>query len=173
MRLSISQIVSISILVLAVSSVAKADSALLLYDLNGPVTASFYLPVNPVINPFDADIGYGFTVIPIDLEINGSPSDDYLAFYNESQDGGFAAFSNSVTDDFSTEGMQLYSGSEDTPTMLTTSMPISLTDFDTGLDDYTLTVVPIATPEPASLFLVVTALIALLAAVMTKRGRLL
>jgi hypothetical protein len=52
-------------------------------------------------------------------------------------------------------------------------MPISLTDFDTGLDDYTLTVVPIATPEPASLFLVVTALIALLAAVMTKRGRLL
>jgi hypothetical protein len=64
--------------------------------------------------------------------------------------------------------VQLYSGSEATPTMLDEMMlgfsgPIPLLDFMTGAADYSLTVTPVSTPEPASLPLLVSGIVALLA----------
>jgi hypothetical protein len=146
---------ALAIFFLACVGTARADGAtLLFYTLTGPVTATFELPTNPTIADGDFDPGAGFYVTPTDLKINGVSSSDFLIFYDPALLGAFA----DSTDDFSLVGPQLFTGSDQTPTMLPVSGTIPLTDFFTGAS-YSLTVEPV--PEPASLLLFTSGLLAL------------
>jgi hypothetical protein len=141
----------------------KADS-MVLFTLTGPqnLDATFELSTNPVIDPSNADPGFGFLVTPIDLTINGVASNDFLAFYNTTNDagGGFAAFSDDWNFDFSLFGEALYGGNELNPTFAPSDDAVSLTD-ENGVGGYTLTMTPVATPEPSSLLLLMTGLLPL------------
>src|SRR5271170_3662956 len=83
----------------------EADTAQLLYfDLTGPadMSATFELWSKPV--PTASDPACGFTVTPIDLQIDGKASSDFIAFYNNACGGALAAFSDSDDFDFSLYG---------------------------------------------------------------------
>ena len=94
---------------------ASADT-LLSYQYSGPVSASFELPVMPTVIVSGA--GFGFEVTPINLMINGAPSNDFLTFYNAAVGGGFGACFGGECLDILVAGPQLYSGPEASPTML-------------------------------------------------------
>lgn len=119
----------------------RADS--LSYVVTGTgITVDFTLPINPTIDPNNVDTGFGFTVVPTSLTINGVASSDFLAFYALADGGGFGAFSDGSDFDILTSGLQLYSGSESSPTMLGPSLltlPVVLTDWNNALTLYTLT----------------------------------
>ena len=114
----------------------------------GPVTASFKLPAGQLL-PESSDPGVVFTITPVDLMIDGAPSTDFLAFYNSTFLGGFAAFFSGSSFDFNLIGPQLFTGSEDSPTISTGSFP--LLDFDGG--KFNLVVGTVATPEPSTIVL--------------------
>src|SRR6266404_4498076 len=101
------------------AAMASADTAVITYELSGPVTATFELPVSltpsELISP---DPGFGFYIVPISLVINGVPSGDLLGFFNSAQMGGFDACSPSalLCTDLNFTGPQFYSGSELSPT---------------------------------------------------------
>lgn len=105
-----------------------------------PLTSSFSIPVNPM--PDVVDVGVAFQIThPTNLVINGSPSADFLVFYNAGSggQGGIAAFEASITSDYSLGGSQIYSGSESDPTMLagtfalTPFEPATLTPTGSGI----------------------------------------
>jgi hypothetical protein len=149
---------------------AKADGQELSYSLTGPdgLTATFILPVNPVVAPGNYTLGGDFQVTPIDLIVNNvADLDGNVAFYSYDSTLGGGGFSVDDGDlinlmnapDFTSA---LYSGSEASPTMLAFTGKIPLLDFMTGDGGYTLTVTPISTtPEPGSLLLMGAGLAAL------------
>jgi hypothetical protein len=130
-------------------SVASADT-LLSYQVVGPTSASFELPVNPNVTIFDS--GVAFQTTPINLVINGAPSADFLVFYSASAGGAFGAFSCGSCADLSLSGSQLYTGSESAPTMLQVS-DAPLVDFVSGASAGTISGSPMSTPEPSVLAL--------------------
>ena len=133
----------LSSLIFLTASVASADT-ILSYSLNGPVSATFELPINPtVLSFFDGD---AFEVLPLNLIINGVASSDHLAFFNAASGGGLEAFSCDGCADINLAGPQLYSGTEAHPTMLSLNA-VAVTDFDTGEPAGTLSAV--STPEPS------------------------
>jgi hypothetical protein len=131
---------------------ASADT-ILSYQYSGPVSASFELPVMPTVIVSGA--GFGFEVTPIDLMINGAPSNDFLTFYNSAVGGGFGACSGGQCLDILVAGPQLYSGPESAPTMLPPGGG-SFTDRRTGDPAGTF-----ATPEPSTIGLMTFGLIVL------------
>jgi hypothetical protein len=134
----------LSSLIFLTASVASADT-ILSYTLNGPVSATFELPINPtVLNFFPDD---SFEVSPLNLIINGVASSDHLAFFNTASDGGLEAFCDDCVD-INLAGPQLYFGPEATPTMLSLNA-VAVTDFDTGEPAGTLSASPVSTPEPS------------------------
>jgi hypothetical protein len=150
--------------------VASADT--MSFSLSGPVTASFDLPSQLSGNEITGELGFGFAIPSgiiagfgtngVNLMINGSPSGDFLAFYNASGafGGGFAAFPNAFVADFLLIGgqPQLYSGPETSPTF----SPGTFTLSD-GTSTYTLTITDIstvATPEPSVIILLAIGLVA-------------
>ncbi|MGA8038277.1 MAG: PEP-CTERM sorting domain-containing protein [Candidatus Acidiferrales bacterium] len=148
---------------------AKADgggSGDVLYTITGPssnpITVTFELPVNPTIGgPDNYDMGFGFQVEPIDLTVNGvAEPNDCLFFYNVNWDGGFED-NDGLFSLMNPAGVltALYSGSESDPTMLILPGPITLNDFESESGDYTLTVSTV--PEPTSLMLLATGILAL------------
>jgi len=149
---------------------AKADSQELSYSLTGPdgLTATFILPVNPVIAPGNFTLGGAFQVTPIDLVVNSiaDPGDviTFDSFDPMLGGGGFTVGEGDLinlmnTPDFT---QALYSGPESSPTMSDISGNIPLEDFMSLTTGYTLTITPVSTmPEPGSLLLVGTGLIAL------------
>ena len=162
------------------AGVAHADSVPgeLTFTLTGPVTATFQLPSH--FSPPDSQIGFGFDIPSmvvasfgtggVNLIINGSPSADFLAFYNASGSfgGGFAAFPNATTADFLLVGggQQLYSGPENSPTFSNGTFTFS--------DGYVLTISggsSVSTPEPSVTILLGIGLLALgLTVLGYKRG---
>jgi hypothetical protein len=161
----------IAVFALVSVGAAKADSNTeLYYSLAGPggVTASFYLPVNPVIAPENVDGTFAFQVSPIDVMLNGNPDPDggYVTFYDISFGGGLTLDQGEVFDliNPSDSNIALFTtGTEAAPQMLAPTGIIPLNDFMSGDGGYTLTVtqVQVNTPEPASLLLVGAGLIAL------------
>lgn len=152
MRFRISAAVMFALFLLLSAGTVRADgTGLLAYTLTGPVDVTFEIPASLTIPATNYGIGLGFFVNPLDFMIGGAPapSGDFIEFVNSSGDGGFLDFDGF----FSTEGPQLYTGPENTPTMILFSGPVPLVDYFTGLDDYTLTVKAVSTPEPSSLFL--------------------
>ena len=134
-----------------------ADTSQLLYfNLIGPANlqVTFELSSKPVIAPGNSDPGCGFTVTPINLTIDGAASSDFLSFYNQGCGGAFAAFSDDNTSDFSLYGATLFGGSVYHPTFAPTApLGDSMTDGTNDGAMYTLTISPVATPEPSSLLL--------------------
>jgi hypothetical protein len=133
----------LSVLLLLTVGIASADT-LITYQFTGGT--SFELPVNPV--PTDFILGFAFQVTPINLMINGAPSGDFLVFYNADPGtgggGGFGAFSCGSCQDISVVGPQLYSGPENSPTML------GLGDTGVTLTDPAGTTTTISTPGTPS-----------------------
>jgi hypothetical protein len=150
----------------------KADPVIYSYMLTGPSTdVTFDLAELPTAT--NVTVGGGFFVTPTNLIIDGSPSTDTLIFYNMSDDG---AFQDNPPDPmaplaFSLAGAQLYSGSENNPQMLLGMY--TLYDFIGYVSDpqvlipYSLDVSQVTTPEPGTLLLFGTGLIALV--LMRKR----
>jgi hypothetical protein len=140
---------------------AKADT-LLYFDLTGPTNATFELYAHPVISPGNFDPGYGFVVTPIDLKINGVASNDFLTFYNGSPDagGGLGIFFDDFEFVVSLTGAQIYSGREWAPAFAPTLVSMTMTDFDGGDGQYSLSISKVAkTAEPSSLALLSMALL--------------
>jgi hypothetical protein len=108
----------LSIMLFLSVAMASADT-LITYQITGSVTASFTVPVNPTQLKF-VDLGFGFSIMPINLVINGVPSNDLLDFFSAAQKGGFDACSPGATKctDLNFTGPQFYSGSELSPTFL-------------------------------------------------------
>jgi len=141
---------------------AKADT-MLFFTITGPKTFIFELPTQPTINPYNGDSDVGFLINPINLMIDGNPSNDFMAFYlGGGENGGALAIFNSTVDDvIALTGIQLFSGSVCNP-VFAAQGPVVLPDFDTG-DSYTLTISknPPSVPEPSTMLLLAAGLLPL------------
>jgi hypothetical protein len=139
---------------------AKADSgATLDYTLSGgPITASWSMSQDPT--PFFVEDGTVFAVNSTDLIVGGMPVEDIICFFNLGDSGGM----NTVTYIPDLYGVQLYSGTEDSPTMLTGMFYLT----DAAGDSYTLNVTN--APEPMTWLLLASGLAAL---ALMKRKKLL
>lgn len=153
----------IALFVCVAVGTAKADSQELSYSLTGPdgLTATFILPVNPVVAAGNYTLGADFQVTPIDLIVNNlADPGGVVTFYSYDPTlggGGFSVDEGDLIDLMNAPEFTqaLYSGSEATPTMSNIGGNIPLEDFMTSTPGYTLTITPVSTvPEPASLLLV-------------------
>jgi hypothetical protein len=150
---------ALSALLFLTVGVASADT-LITYQLSGPTTVSFEVPVNPTVTGFD--IGINFIVTPINLIINGVvTTGDTVDFFNlASAGGGFAVVNpGGASAVVNTAGPQLYTGPENAPTMLgVVTAGVPLTDFDAPGAPVGMLTTPgtpgpvgsVTTPEPSA-----------------------
>jgi hypothetical protein len=141
---------------------AKADT-MLFFSITGPTTATFELTTHPTVNPYNASSDALFLITPINLMIDGTPSDAFIAFYLGGRNGGALAILNSTIDDvMSLTGIQLFRGSPFHP-VFAAHGPVVLSDFDTTDHAYTLTISknPPSVPEPSTMLLLAAGLLPL------------
>jgi hypothetical protein len=156
------------------AGVASADT--LQFTLVGPVSASFELSSAPSVMSGNADPGFGFTITPASLMVNGAAAPgDFLAFYNGAFGGGLGIFASAfdmVAYPFRT---QIYGGTESNPTfapgVFTLNDGVPITPVPGA---YTLTITDlttVSTPEPSVTVLLSIGLLAIgLAVLRYKRG---
>jgi hypothetical protein len=145
-------------LLLSVGTVRADGSGLVAYTLTGPVDATFELPINFTVASGNYGLGEGFFVTPLNLTIDGSPiSGDILIFCSSVMEGAFEDWDGF----FNLTGPQLYTGPENSPWMIDFPDDPPLFDYNTGAGGYTLTVTPVATPEPTAIILMGTGLLSL------------
>jgi hypothetical protein len=134
-------------------SASVANAALYQFTLTGDYTASWQL--NSSVTPDVVGPGEGFILQDVEGNFPGSLIDFVdLTFYSEAIGGGLEIL------DFygdtlllSTDGIQLYTGTEDFPSFILGTF--ALTEFQ-GTGVYSLTVSEVgavAVPEPGSVFL--------------------
>jgi hypothetical protein len=163
-----------ALLLFLTAGIASADT-LITYQVTGPVSASFQLPVNPTVIAFTP--GFDFIVMPINLMINGVTSSDRVNFYSSAFGGGFVVTNGGSTAVIDSVGPQLYSGPEGSPTMLgVVTGGVMLTDSMTGAPVGMLTTPgtpgPVGTPEPSATVLLGIGLLAVGLAVVGFKPRL-
>jgi len=117
------------------------------------IIATFSLPEFPSSLPgFLGDPTDGlFAVTPLDLVVDGSPSSDFIAFFDLAGSGAMEDATNPSA--FNLQGPQLYAGDPDesNPEMvLPSSGYFSLLDYATGEIPYTLFVTETTTNTPES-----------------------
>jgi hypothetical protein len=140
---------------------ARADT-MLFFSITGPTTATFELPTHPTVNPYKAASDDGFLITPINLTIDGTPSDAFVAFYLDPNNGALAILNSTVDDVIALTGIQLFSGSPFYP-VFAAHGPVVLSDAYTGDPAYTLTIGenPPAVPEPSTMLLLAAGLLPL------------
>jgi len=148
------------------AGVASADT--LQFVLTGPTNATFDLSSSPSIMAANSDPGFGFTVIPTNLIVNGSAAPgDFLGFYNAdpAAGGGVAIFASESNMTAYASGPQLYSGPEGNPTFAPGTFTLDNGALDTPVPGaYTLTITDLSTvptPEPSVTILLAVGLLAL------------
>jgi hypothetical protein len=158
-------------LLLAASFTVKADT--LDFTLTGGGnTFTFSLPSNP--SPDSSSTGKSFTLNSIMVTEGLIGFTTNLTFSNLSQGGGLnflipaapplPGFGLDLT------GPQIYSGLEASPTFGPTTTPLIL-GTPKGDDEYTLGITDPSVPEPASIGLLATGMLALAATVRRKQSR--
>ena len=154
-------------------SAGVANAALYQFQLTGDYAASWQL--SSTVSPDDAADGQGFVLIDVAGNFPGSEFDlADLTFYNDAIGGGmqiYDFYSDSLL--LLTDGSQLYTGSEDSPTFRLGTF--AMTEFD-GTGRYSLTVTdldapPADVPEPASAALLLGGLGVLLASRKRRQAR--
>jgi hypothetical protein len=134
-------------------SASFANAALYQFTLTGDYTASWQL--NSQASPDVVEDGIAFTVWDVEGDFPGSFFDlADLTFYNAAIGGGVEIYDfYGETLLLSTDGIQLYTGTEDFPSFILGTF--ALTEFG-GEGLYSLTVSEVgavAVPEPGSVFL--------------------
>jgi hypothetical protein len=169
-RMSIKQIVLRTFVLgaIAASATLAAKAETLDFTITGPGTyITFDLASSPTVSSFDP--GGDFQINNVSVDLNGHHETTNIDFYASYVDGGLAS---SLFDLF---GPQLFTGSLHHPTFLTgdfilTSPSDSYSYCDHG--DYDLTICDpgtVTTPEPSSVLLLATGILALVGAGVTKR----
>ena len=134
---------------LACASTAKADT----FTLTGSgVDDTFTLPASPSVSSSGA---YGFTFASVPVDKNGVQVTDQIIFFNKA-DGGGLLLEDASSNDVNPFGPVLYTGAATAPTFKTGTF--TLDDLSSSYD---LTISNSAsTPEPGSIWLLSTGLIA-------------
>ena len=113
----------------------------------------------------NVDTGFGFTIGPSNLMVNGVASGDFLAFYNAAFGGGFGIFASGTSMAAYAFGPQIYGGTESNPTFSPGSFTLTDGNAPAGTvpGTYTLVVTDISrvsTPEPSVTILLAIGLLA-------------
>jgi hypothetical protein len=132
---------------------ARADN--LLFTLSGPESGTFLLSSTPSVTL--PSLTCCFTVAPIAAT---NPLFDSITFYSSGLGGGFTDLDGLL----GWAGVQVYSGSEFTPTFAPGSWVLAPFDLLSGLGSETLTITdpPSSAPEPSSLIMLGTGALGLL-----------
>lgn len=150
---------------LALSSAWANAAANYQFTLVGAYAATWQQSATPI--PNDVFVGDSFTLWDVHgdfLGANSSAAD--LTFFSSARGGGMGIYDfNAGINLLSTDGPQLYAGSEGSPTFAVGTF--ALTEYQ-GLGGYTLTVSEVSTvPEPGALALVLFGFVGIAAA---RRG---
>jgi hypothetical protein len=132
------------------SIVVPAQAAKYFFEVTGDANASFELDSNPT--PNESLPAAGFRMYAVPGFFNGSLESLLLTFYSAGFGGGFKMEPNDNVGNqlIATNGPQLYTGPESSPTVLTGTF--ALTSQFSPSRNYTLTITDLAAavPEPAS-----------------------
>lgn len=146
------------------AGIASADT--LQFTLSGPVSATFDLSSAPAIMTGNSDPGFGFTITPTSLMVNGAASGDFLAFYNAGSivGGGIGIFASGTELVALAIGTQIYSGDEVSPTFAPGAFTLADGSVVPSVPGaYTLTITDlttVSTPEPSVTVLLAIGLLA-------------
>ncbi len=144
---------------LCIASGSAIGSPVYQFQLNGDYHASWQLPASAT--PNDVFVGDSFTVWDVaGTYSNASAGLADLTFFNSARGGGLGIYDvHAALNLLSTDGAQLYSGTEAEPQFMLGTF--QLTEYQ-GNGRYTLTVSDINTiPEPATAALLVVGILAL------------
>lgn len=149
----------VSSLLMLAPVAAHADTFNFLFT-EGTNTVTFELPSSPVVSAFHS--GYSFKINNETIVENGATSSMRTLEFNSSGDGGGFSLSNSAY--LNTEGPQLYVGPESAPTFVPGSYNLIGYQNHQLKSQLTITDLPApttVTPEPSSVLLLGTGLVAL------------